>query len=107
MDTGEVVTGLASVQCGLVERTPLVLHHFGVRILFFAQLREATGLSCAEIDCPEVGVEQLWQILEARWPLLAAQRANVRLARNGTYAANDEIFARSDEVALIPPVSGG
>jgi molybdopterin converting factor small subunit len=32
---------------------------------------------------------------------------NVRLARNGVYAGEGEIFLEGDEVALIPPVSGG
>jgi molybdopterin converting factor small subunit len=29
------------------------------------------------------------------------------LARNGRYAGSGEVFERGDEVALIPPVSGG
>jgi molybdopterin converting factor small subunit len=49
----------------------------------------------------------LWELLLARWPGLAAYRAQTRLARNGVYAGANEVFADSDEVALIPPVSGG
>jgi len=45
--------------------------------------------------------------LVERWPALAAHRANTRLARNGAYAGESEIFGADDEVALIPPVSGG
>ena len=37
----------------------------------------------------------------------AAFRSSVRLARNGEYARPDERFEPNDEVALIPPVSGG
>ena len=41
------------------------------------------------------------------FPRLAAHRPNVRLARNWEYAGADAMFADADEVALIPPVSGG
>lgn len=75
--------------------------------MFFAQLREAAGAAVAEIDADAVDAGQLWTMLEGRWPRLAAQRDTVRLARNGAYALEDEIFRNSDEVALIPPVSGG
>jgi molybdopterin converting factor small subunit len=42
-----------------------------------------------------------------QFPALAAHRASVRLARNWEYAAPDVRFANTDEVALLPPVSGG
>jgi len=41
------------------------------------------------------------------FPKLAAHRASVRIATHCEYAAPDAIFAADDEVALIPPVSGG
>lgn len=78
-----------------------------MKILFFAQLREATGVAGAEIDADGVDASSLWAILLERWPALAAHRANTRLARNGAYAGETEIFGAGDEVALIPPVSGG
>jgi len=76
-------------------------------ILFFAQLREVAGVETAELGADGVTAEGLWELLVARWPGLAAHRADVRLARNGVYAAAGEIFSAQDEVALIPPVSGG
>ena len=78
-----------------------------MKVLFFAQLREATGVASAEIDASGVDASSLWSILLERWPALAAHRANTRLARNGAYAGGAEIFGVGDEVALIPPVSGG
>jgi MoaE-MoaD fusion protein len=39
--------------------------------------------------------------------MLGPGRASVRFARNGTYVATDERLAAGDEVAVIPPVSGG
>ena len=78
-----------------------------MKVLFFAQLREATGVAAAEIDASDVDASSLWSILLDRWPALAAHRANTRLARNCGYAAPDEVFRDGDEVALLPPVSGG
>lgn len=75
--------------------------------MFFAQLREVTGVGAAEIAADAVDAGQLWKLLETRWPGLSAHRSAVRLARNGTYAADREIFRDADEIALIPPVSGG
>jgi sulfur-carrier protein len=78
-----------------------------MRILFFAQLRDVTG--CAELrrDFGAVDAAGLWQRLTADYPGLAPFRRVVRLARNGEYVDADARFTDSDEVALIPPVSGG
>jgi molybdopterin converting factor subunit 1 len=78
-----------------------------MRVLFFAQLKDATGCDSAELTTPPSNAEQLWAELLKRFPKLAAHRANVRLARNWEYAAPDAQFTNADEVALIPPVSGG
>lgn len=78
-----------------------------MRVLFFAQLREAAGAAEADLDVDGVDASALWEALLERWPGLAAQRAVARLARNGSYAGPDETFRAGDEVALIPPVSGG
>jgi molybdopterin synthase sulfur carrier subunit len=78
-----------------------------MKVLFFAQLREVTGMAEVEIEGDGVDAAGLWAILLGRWPELAAHRGNTRLARNGAYAGAGEIFAAGDEVALIPPVSGG
>ncbi len=79
-----------------------------MRILLFAQLRDAADQS--ELHWPCAGpltADQLWQRLTAEFPRLASYRPTVRLARNWEYAAPDALFNDADEVALIPPVSGG
>ena len=78
-----------------------------MRVLFFAQLREVAGVTHAEIDGGGFDAEKLWDQLVERWPGLEVHRSETRLARNGAYAGAGEIFAADDEVALIPPVSGG
>lgn len=78
-----------------------------MRVLFFAQLREVAGVAHAEIEADGVDADSLWAALAERWPELSGHRRNTRLARNGAYAAPGDIFRANDEVALIPPVSGG
>jgi len=79
-----------------------------MRVLFFAQLKDATGCDSVELaPSSSLNTDQLWAELLDKFPALAAHRANVRLSRNWEYAAADALFASDDEVALIPPVSGG
>ena len=79
-----------------------------MRVLFFAQIKDATKCDFIELSSPTpLDSEQLWSELQKQFPKLAAHRANVRLARNWEYADAETQFSDSDEVALIPPVSGG
>jgi molybdopterin converting factor subunit 1 len=79
-----------------------------MRVLFFAQLKDATGCDSAEIALgAPLDTEQLWAELLTKYPKLAAYRPGVRFAKNCEYAAPEALFADADEVALIPPVSGG
>ncbi len=79
-----------------------------MRVLFFAQTRDAAGASEREIKISRpVGADELWARLTAEHPNLVAFRKTTRLARNGEYADAGTTFNDSDEVALIPPVSGG
>jgi molybdopterin converting factor small subunit len=78
-----------------------------MRILFFAQTRQATGTAEAVLEADALEADALWALLLARWPGLAPSRGVTRLARNGAYARPGEVFRADDEVALIPPVSGG
>jgi molybdopterin converting factor subunit 1 len=79
-----------------------------MRVLFFAQLKDVTGCDAADLALPSASNrEQLWAALLEKFPGLLTHRANVRLARNWEYADEQTVFVNSDEVALIPPVSGG
>jgi len=79
-----------------------------MRILFFAQLKDVTGCDAAEFAPPSpLNCELLWTMLLEKFPGLHPHRGTVRLARNWEYADADALFTNADEVALIPPVSGG
>lgn len=83
-----------------------------MRVLLFAGLAEALG--SREIDVPAdwvpaeggpatVGALDAW--LREHHPALRERR--FRVAVNQGYAAEGDPVAQGDEVALIPPVSGG
>jgi MoaE-MoaD fusion protein len=78
-----------------------------MRILFFAQLKDVVGHAQIELPTGDVDSDGLWNKLIAAHPGLEPYRASVRLARNSEYAGRDTVFTDADEVALIPPVSGG
>lgn len=77
-------------------------------ILYFAQARRLAGVASETLSpTSPLGVDALWSELLARHPDLAPLRSVTRLARNGEFANVDAVFFPDDEVALIPPVSGG
>lgn len=78
-----------------------------MRILFFAHLKDITR--CAEMNLPgsDVDTDGLWQKLIEAHPGLERFRGSVRLAKNSEYVGRAARFTEADEVALIPPVSGG
>jgi len=49
----------------------------------------------------------LWPLLAEHYPALAPLRPTIRLARSGEFLRDDETIHPGDEIALIPPVSGG
>ncbi len=78
-----------------------------MRVLFFAHLKDVTGCAEMQLDCAATDADGLWRLLLAAHPGLERFRGSVRLARNAEYAGPDARFGNADEVALIPPVSGG
>jgi molybdopterin converting factor small subunit len=77
-------------------------------LLYFAQAKRVTGLASETLAATEpLTADQLWAELLRRHPGLAPLRPATRLARNGEFAPPDAHFHRDDEIALIPPVSGG
>ncbi len=79
-----------------------------MKILFFAQSRLAAGRDewHLETDRPLSTVE-LWARLRENFPALAPLEKTARLARHETYLGPGEMLQPQDEIAIIPPVSGG
>ncbi len=78
-----------------------------MRILFFAHVKDTAGCAEFELSIGTVDADGLWRALVAACPALAQHRGRVRLARNCEFVAGNAQFSDADEVALIPPVSGG
>jgi MoaD family protein len=79
-----------------------------IRIRLFAIQRELAGAREVRLDLPDASdVEAAWEALVARYPVLAPGRPSMRFARNGDYAEPATQLSDGDEVAMIPPVSGG
>ena len=78
-----------------------------MRILFFDHLKNVTGQGDVELPVGAVDLNGLWEKLLAAYPDLARYRSSVRVACNWEYVGAGAHFTDADEVALIPPVSGG
>ncbi len=79
-----------------------------VRVLFFGQLKEITGVAQEEADLSEgARVEDLFERYGRRFPKLTEFRASIAASVNQEYSGWRAPLASGDEVAFLPPVSGG
>lgn len=79
-----------------------------LRVRLFAAAREAASADQIEIDLPcGATVADVPAALAAEAPTLAPFVERSLLAVNSEYAAPQSLLREDDEVALIPPVSGG
>jgi len=79
-----------------------------VRVRLFAIQRELAGTRFVELDVADgATVADGWEALVARFPVLAPGHDSVRFARNSDYADPADALSDGDELAVIPPVSGG
>jgi molybdopterin converting factor subunit 1 len=79
-----------------------------VTILVFAKLRDLVGAPRFVRDVPAGStVEGVWQAIAAEYPAAAPYRAALSAAVNAGYAKFSTPVADGDEVAFLPPVSGG
>ena len=73
----------------------------------FARLREQAGVDCEQVDLAGATVEEVYRSLRERYPALEDDLRLIRPARNQSFADWSERVTDGDEVAFIPPVSGG
>lgn len=79
-----------------------------VTIRLFARLREIAGASELPRDVPEGTTAQaLWQELAREFPALAGYERSISCAVNEEYAPLATVLQPGDDVAFLPPVSGG
>jgi molybdopterin converting factor subunit 1 len=79
-----------------------------VRVLFFGRLKEIAGVAEEDVEISEgARVEDLFERYARRFPKLAEFRPSIAASVNQEYAAWRAPLAVGDEVAFLPPVSGG
>lgn len=87
---------------------PPVSQSIRVKVLFFGRLKDAVGLSEESLEVPEGStIEQLFALHVARIPDLAKYRSSLVASRNQEFASWDTPLHSGDEIAFLPPVSGG
>ena len=78
-----------------------------VAVRFFAMFRERAGVAHTEVELPDgASPAQLLERLRTQFPSLPSD-APVLIAVNSEYASEEAVLQDGDEVAFIPPVSGG
>ena len=79
-----------------------------VKVRLFARLRDITG--AAELGReigPGATIGSVWRQLVDDFPELASYERSISTAVNADYARMDQPVGDGDEVAFLPPVSGG
>lgn len=79
-----------------------------IQLFYFAAVREVIGRSDDLRAVPDgITASGLFDLLIAEFPRLAPMRSATMMMVNQTYVPSSTIIHDGDEVALIPPVSGG
>lgn len=77
-----------------------------VEVLYFASLRDATGIASERLETAVADLSALYAELQARHGL-AFPQARLRVAVDGAFANWSDAPRDGTTVAFIPPVSGG
>jgi molybdopterin converting factor subunit 1 len=79
-----------------------------VKVLFFGRLKEIVGQAEDSVELPDgAPIEAVFSRYGANHPELARFRASLVASRNQEFAAWSTPLHSGDEVAFLPPVSGG
>ena len=79
-----------------------------ITVLLFAAAREAAGRGRLEVPpTPGLTAAAVWERLVAEHPTLAPLSASISVAVNHRFRPQDTPLEPGDELAFLPPVSGG
>jgi len=79
-----------------------------IRVHLFARARDLAGASTLEVELPEgATVSDLRRGIAAQIPVMKTLLESSAIAVNHDFASQDRKLDSLDEVAIIPPVSGG
>jgi sulfur-carrier protein len=97
-----------SLCAGYNSSVPPVSQTIRVKVLFFGRLKEIVGHAEESLEFTDASsIEQLFAHFAARIPELAKFRTSLVASHNQEFAAWDTLLRSGDEVAFLPPVSGG
>lgn len=87
---------------------PPVSQTVRVKVLFFGRLKDLAGQSEESVELADPStIEELFARYSTRIPELAKYRSSVVASRNREFVAWDTVVYPGDEIAFLPPVSGG
>jgi molybdopterin converting factor subunit 1 len=87
---------------------PISSKSISIKVLFFGRLKEIVGRSEDSFDLAEgASIEDLFATYRTSHPELANYRSSLVASRNQEFAAWTTPLQAGDEVAFLPPVSGG
>ena len=79
-----------------------------VRVVFFGILKDLAGCAAQELELPaNATAADAWAILSRQHVTFERFAGSVAIAVNHHYSSGDTVLKQSDEIALLPPVSGG
>ena len=79
-----------------------------VTVRLFARLRDIAGAAeLAREFPPRATIGDVWRQLAREFPDFAGYERSISSAINADYARMDQVIGEGDEVAFLPPVSGG
>jgi molybdopterin converting factor subunit 1 len=79
-----------------------------VSLLYFASVREKLGRERDDLELPAgASVHDLVRAAQVLRPGLTPFDPSIRIARNLEFTADNALLKEGDEIAFIPPVSGG
>lgn len=79
-----------------------------IRVLFFGQLKDVVGCSSDDIDLPPGStLETAFERYASQFPRVREMADSIAAARNQEFADLAQALEDGDEIAFMPPVSGG
>jgi molybdopterin synthase catalytic subunit len=79
-----------------------------IKVLFFGLLKDICGRAEDRLDVPSAStLRSVFDHYAAQFPALNGMARSIVLARNHEFGNPGDPLAEGDEVALLPPVSGG
>lgn len=97
-----------SLHAGYNGLVPPVSQSIRVKVLFFGRLKEIAGRTQDSLDlAPDADIESLFANYASRYPELQQYRSSLVASCNQEFAPWNTILHAGDEVAFLPPVSGG